>query len=206
MSMVESLPNRSQQKRQAVLDAALQEFKEHGFRGTSMDAIAARAGVSKRTVYNHFPSKEALFDAIASAFWQQSRALMCPAFDAEEAIACQLLRIARQVRAFYQDEQVTELARLLLAELMRQPELAQQIMQQMAQDCGLQQFLAKAHQAKLLTIPDLAIAETQFWGLCKAFDFWPRVLRLPCVDEDSEAALMANIDMFVRFYQPNTSH
>ncbi|KTF29426.1 TetR family transcriptional regulator, partial [Xanthomonas vesicatoria] len=44
-------------KRHAILEAASAQFRQHGFEATSMDRVAATAGVSKRTVYNHFPSK-----------------------------------------------------------------------------------------------------------------------------------------------------
>lgn len=195
------MTTRSEQKRAAVLAAAQAEFQEKGFALSSMDAIAARAAVSKRTVYNHFPSKEALFDAIAGEFWQQSRALMAQTYQADVAIDVQLLSIARQVRSFYRNEQVIERARLLLAELIRQPELAQQIMQQMAEDCGLQLFLQQAVSAGALVIADVALAESQFWALCKAVDFWPLVLRLPCVGDLDESALYSNVQMFVRAYQ-----
>jgi TetR/AcrR family transcriptional regulator, mexJK operon transcriptional repressor len=49
---------RSEQKRAAILDAAQELFAAGGFDLTSVDAIAARAGVSKRTVYDHFGDKE----------------------------------------------------------------------------------------------------------------------------------------------------
>ncbi len=195
------MTTRSEQKRAAVLAAAQAEFQEKGFALSSMDAIAARAAVSKRTVYNHFPSKEALFDAIAGEFWQQSRALMAQTYQADVAIDVQLLSIARQVRSFYRNEQVIERARLLLAELIRQPELAQQIMQQMAEDCGLQLFLQQAVAAGALVIADVTLAESQFWALCKAVDFWPLVLRLPCVEDLDEQVLCSNVRMFVKAYQ-----
>ncbi|MGI5131930.1 TetR/AcrR family transcriptional regulator [Pseudonocardia sp. CA-107938] len=52
--------------RQRVLDAARAAFAEGG-PGVSLDDIAARAGVGPGTVYRHFPSKEALFAAVAEA-------------------------------------------------------------------------------------------------------------------------------------------
>ena len=52
-------------KRPAILDAAVGEFLAKGFEGASMDRIAARAGVSKRTIYDHFSSKDGLVRAIA---------------------------------------------------------------------------------------------------------------------------------------------
>lgn len=51
-------------KRDRVLDAAWRVFVRHGYARATMDEIAAAAGVSKRTVYDHFTSKERLFGAI----------------------------------------------------------------------------------------------------------------------------------------------
>jgi AcrR family transcriptional regulator len=48
-----------------ILDAALGCFAEKGFAGTRMDDIAARAGISKGTIYLYFDSKEAVFKALA---------------------------------------------------------------------------------------------------------------------------------------------
>src|SRR6185437_7405244 len=49
------------EKRAAILDAAKRLFPQHGYEGTSMDAVAAEAGVSKLTVYSHFGDKDSLF-------------------------------------------------------------------------------------------------------------------------------------------------
>jgi TetR/AcrR family transcriptional repressor of mexJK operon len=57
----------SQQKRSAILNAARELFVRLGVDGVSMDAIAARAGVSKVTVYDYFGDKRRLFLAILSA-------------------------------------------------------------------------------------------------------------------------------------------
>jgi TetR/AcrR family transcriptional repressor of mexJK operon len=56
--------DRSARKRRVVVDAATTLFLRHGYLGTSMDQIAAFAGVSKPTVYKFFPDKEQLFTAI----------------------------------------------------------------------------------------------------------------------------------------------
>jgi len=55
-------------KRLTILDGAVKVFIKNGFDASSMDHIADVAGVSKRTVYNHFPSKEILFQAIVADF------------------------------------------------------------------------------------------------------------------------------------------
>jgi AcrR family transcriptional regulator len=57
---------RKEQKRRAILEAALAEFLESGFLGAGMDRVAARAGASKVTVYAHFADKQALFEAVCA--------------------------------------------------------------------------------------------------------------------------------------------
>lgn len=56
-----------------ILDAALTEFAERGFDGTSTAAIAERAGVAKALVFHHFGSKDALFLAVAEHTVQRAR-------------------------------------------------------------------------------------------------------------------------------------
>jgi AcrR family transcriptional regulator len=59
---------RSAQAHQAILDAAVALFIEDGFEGMSVEAVAARAGAGKATIYRRWPSKEDLvIDAIAQA-------------------------------------------------------------------------------------------------------------------------------------------
>src|SRR5918912_271539 len=49
------------QRRQQLLDVARDVFAERGFHATSMDDVALRAGVTKPVLYQHFPSKRALY-------------------------------------------------------------------------------------------------------------------------------------------------
>ena len=62
--MDRALRNSSQKKREAMVEAATRLFLEYGFEGVSMDTIAEQANVSKRTLYNHFNDKYALFEAV----------------------------------------------------------------------------------------------------------------------------------------------
>ncbi|OYD08515.1 TetR/AcrR family transcriptional regulator [Paludifilum halophilum] len=55
-----SLSPRAQAKREQIRTAAQQLFLQHGFAETRMDAITARAGVSKQTVYSYYAGKEEL--------------------------------------------------------------------------------------------------------------------------------------------------
>ncbi|MCP1470307.1 AcrR family transcriptional regulator [Sphingobium sp. OAS761] len=53
----------AERKHEAMLEAALEEFSSHGFHGASVRAIAERAGLSTRTLYNRYTDKAALFAA-----------------------------------------------------------------------------------------------------------------------------------------------
>ncbi len=57
----------TREKHAAILDAARRLFSRNGFDNTNMDTIAACADVSKATVYAHFASKDALFQAVVDA-------------------------------------------------------------------------------------------------------------------------------------------
>src|SRR5262245_28162455 len=54
---------RTEARRQAIIKAAREIFRDQGFERASMDAICERAGGSKATLYSYFPSKEDLFIA-----------------------------------------------------------------------------------------------------------------------------------------------
>jgi AcrR family transcriptional regulator len=51
----------AERRRQQILDVACTVFADRGFHATAMDDIAAAAGVTKPVLYQHFPSKRALF-------------------------------------------------------------------------------------------------------------------------------------------------
>lgn len=62
--MPASAPSQTDDKREAILDAALTLFAERTFDGTPVPLIAETAGVAAGTIYRYFPSKEALVNAL----------------------------------------------------------------------------------------------------------------------------------------------
>jgi AcrR family transcriptional regulator len=59
-----SRAERAAERRQAIIDAALDEFIARGFTATRLDDVARRAGVAKGTIYLHFKDKESLFEEL----------------------------------------------------------------------------------------------------------------------------------------------
>jgi TetR/AcrR family transcriptional regulator len=67
MPRIMSAARNPQQTRQRILQAAQQEFAEHGPAGARVDQVAQRAGVNKRMIYHYFDSKDGLFRAVLSS-------------------------------------------------------------------------------------------------------------------------------------------
>ena len=57
--------------RDQLIEVATRLFAEHGYEGTSIEAVLSAAGVSRGALYHHFAGKEALFEAVVSAVSEQ---------------------------------------------------------------------------------------------------------------------------------------
>lgn len=65
--MVDGRIEKGKATRAAIVAAARELFGEHGYDGTSIDAILRATGMARGALYHHFPNKEALFDAVLDA-------------------------------------------------------------------------------------------------------------------------------------------
>src|SRR6476620_7933177 len=61
---VSNRAERAAERREAIIEAAMDEFIARGFAATRLDDVAKRAGVAKGTIYLHFKDKEALFQEL----------------------------------------------------------------------------------------------------------------------------------------------
>jgi AcrR family transcriptional regulator len=75
---------KSEKSRGAILEAALDLFSRHGYRGTSIREIAERAGISTGNVYHHFADKETIFQTVLGQYW---KAIESPDFPFNKALA-----------------------------------------------------------------------------------------------------------------------
>ncbi len=164
-------------KRQAILDASLLEFQKNGFQNANMDAISESANVSKRTVYNHFPSKQALFETIAETAWEQANQATEQAFSSSESIEEQLLQLALKELSLVSDPQFSQLSQMLIGELLRNESIAHETLARMNEgESNIEQWMTQAKAANSLNIDDPSDAGKQFYGLIKAQAFWPQLM------------------------------
>ena len=109
-----------------LLDAAFAEFSQKGYAGATLDGIAARAGVTKGTIYLYFDGKEHLFISMVREFTKPVRDEALGLFDSFEGPTMALLQ--RQLGLIYRtmaaDRRAREILRMLVAEGGRFPELA----------------------------------------------------------------------------------
>ncbi|CAL9617776.1 hypothetical protein SUDANB176_05773 [Streptomyces sp. enrichment culture] len=199
---------RAERKRQAILRAARELFLREGF-GAGMDVIAAEAGVSKVTVYNHFGSKEALFTAVITGALDEPLAKGTSAAleglaEAEDLRAALLDAARSWVHSVRADDDVTALRNLVAAEAHRFPELGRAWRRHGPEGhhpAAAKALRALADQGRLV-IPDLETAIIQLYALL----VFPHLVFGSYgthIDDDlTDRLLTSGVDMFLSHYGP----
>lgn len=109
-----------------ILDAALACFADKGFAATRMDDIAARAGITKGTIYLYFESKQAVFKALARQSIGAQLDDVRARVEASDGAAADMLRLVIGTMGhFARTSDRVILPKLLLAEAGNFPELAE---------------------------------------------------------------------------------
>lgn len=109
--------SRSEVKREAIIAAAFTTFKQFGVAATSMDKLAEVAQVSKRTVYNHFESKEALVMHLVNQLWMKSIAKKTISYNAESDLESQLQSLILSEIDFMSQQEFIDIARMAVGHL-----------------------------------------------------------------------------------------
>jgi TetR/AcrR family transcriptional regulator, mexJK operon transcriptional repressor len=204
--MIETVPRRSQLKREHVRAVAQRLFVDGGFAGTSMDAVAAAAGVSKPTLYRYYQSKEALFaevlrDLSVRRVWQDSPPVTAATpITTRAQLHAALLAIARSVVPRLLDPTYLGLLRVLIAEIPRFPHLADLYREAVLQEGPrvLSAVLGRARAAGLVAIPRPEVAARLVIGpllsyvLTEGLLATPETARLPSIED-----LSALVDLVI---------
>jgi TetR/AcrR family transcriptional regulator of autoinduction and epiphytic fitness len=189
-------------KRDIILDAATAAFRDEGYETTSMDRIAELAGASKRTVYNHFGSKEALFQAVVERLFDHVSSLKQVDWDPERPIEHQLADFARAKTLVAEEDSTLCLMRCVLGVFIKQPELVREAIERAADaDNKLVQWLEKAHEYGHLQIDDPVRAADFFWSMAGGVLFWPQLLEGKMDPEESERLTREVVLTFLARYR-----
>ena len=110
--------------RERILKSATELFLDQGYGSTTIEAVAARAGVSKRTFYDRFDDKSVLFAAVVHRIIQQIRPPADVPLLAGADLRSVLRRLAGLILRATLSPQAIALTRLVAAESARFPQLA----------------------------------------------------------------------------------
>ena len=190
-------------KRDAIVQAAIAEFRANGFEATSVDKVAARAEVSKRTLYNHFASKDELFAAILRILWESSTSELRRAYEPQRPVREQLMELLQGKLAMLADDNFLALARVAIAATLHSPERAREMVDRIGEkDNAMLDWIRAAQKHGALKAMDATQAYKQLECLIKGVAFWPQVAmgqpRLTPAAQKKLAA--ASVDLFLSHY------
>lgn len=185
------LPRRQQNRlnrERRILDAALKVFAEMGYSGTTMDAVAAEAGLTKPTLYSYFPSKESLFQAMMLG--KRDRMLDVFQHPSPEGMVQDLYTFAWDYADTVMRPDLLSLARLIIGEVQRFPEIGRSYQASGPDHLlrGIMRYLEDQRDAGRLVFEDAELAAQDLWGLILSA---PRTQALYMPDSPPDRAMLA---------------
>ncbi|MFJ7270592.1 TetR/AcrR family transcriptional regulator [Streptomyces sp. NPDC099050] len=196
---------RAARKRQAILDAARTVFLRDGF-GAGIDLLAAEAGVSKVTVYNHFGSKENLFNAVIGQTLDEALEVAQSVIQAKLAesddIRTDLVEACRTWVAGLTAPDVLALRNVIAGERHRFPELGSTWQEEGPgrQHATLATALGRLNDRGLLRIPDMELAVLQLSGLVLSPHLVYGVYGTALDEGLAERLVQGGVEMFLNQY------
>lgn len=201
---MEAKRTRSEIKREAILNAAKQAFLEHGVQGTSMDMLANLAEVSKRTIYNHFESKEALFMELITELWTNAKQTTGLVYDPDSPLLPQLVQlIDAEIETISSDEYL-ELNRVAFGHFFFHPEELKKEVEKLATfESSIMLWIKDALADGRLKELEPEVATEQIHSLIKGKCFWCQLLQIdPVLNADERHELATQTaEMFLSRYQ-----
>ncbi len=191
-------------KRDAIVAAASDAFFELGFAASSIEKIAADAGVSKVTVYNHFGDKSALFSAAVERECEKMRGHFSIDMSSSANVRDRLLTIGQSMHAFLSRPEMVQFERRIAAETADEPQIGLAFLNAgpRRMRAAFSAFLAHADTTGELSVPDPDLAAEQFASMCKGFGDLERRFGAP-PDPDRDALRIERaVDLFMQAYAP----
>lgn len=193
-------------KREAILEAAKSLFLSLGYANTSMDAVAAAAGVSKLTVYSHFTDKQTLFCSAVMATCQIQLPDLLFEYPAGAQVEDVLLNIARGFQALISSDEAVKLSRLIMAQGSLDASFGEYFYEAGPKRvlAGMEALLREADERGLLRIDNPLRAAEHFFCLVKGAPDYRLLLGCagPLEGDEAEAHVREVVGVFLRAFQP----
>lgn len=195
-------PRDTHKKRDSILDAAIQAFREHGYENASMDYIAELAGASKRTVYNHFSNKEQLFREVISRFLAEILELKKITYAREKSLEEQLGEFADAKIAIARNPNWLGVMKVSMGVLVSHPELARDAVEQCAgMENTLAAWLRAATMDGRMRVDDPELASEVFNSMMAGAFAWPATIHGPMEKQEQSRLRAALIETFLARYR-----
>ncbi|GAB4193126.1 MAG: TetR/AcrR family transcriptional regulator [Wenzhouxiangellaceae bacterium] len=178
-------------------------FVRNGFEGTSVDDIAAAAGVSKQTVYSHFESKENLYGQAISAKCQEY-GMSAEAIDHSVPPAVLLPQVARRFLDLLTSPEAVRVYRITTGNAATHPELGQLFFNSGPVQAvnAVASYLQAQHDRGLLRVPQPRHAAWQLLSMLRAEALMRVQFNLESAPaDDTEAYIDGCVAMFLSAYQ-----
>lgn len=190
----------TEKKRKDIVEAAIAEFQEHGFRGARTSRIAKRANVSSRTLYSHFETKDALLDEISRIMIEQKAAVEKVPFDPDRDLHVQLAETLERYVEALTDQETIALTRMVTAEMLIDLERSRDYYAQIAsfQD-PITQLISEAMETGALRKADPRYASRQLISLVRDFFYTPQFMLGQ--KQDNDGVMADCIKMFLSHYK-----
>lgn len=175
-----------------MLNAAIDEFAEFGLGAATMEAVASRAKVSKRTLYKHFPNKQVLFDAVVDLMLERISPVGRLTYDRGREFAAQLHEVAREEMDLLCDPDFVRVSRIVLIECMRCEAEAQRLMLKFSNmECAMYNWFASAGEAGVLADLEPRLAAELFIAPLKGLAYWSQaIVWQPPLDAGAQAKVI----------------
>lgn len=159
-------------KHQNIIEGAIKVFIENGFDNSSMDRIAEVAGVSKRTIYNHFTSKESLFQAIVADFLKQRDEIKPIKYSKDLSLGVQLKKFAEAELYLINDPIRRGLSKLLTSVFLMDIDFGKDTRSQYVPQKSFLLWLNSAKEDNKLSFESPELAARIFYGLVEGCMTW----------------------------------
>lgn len=169
-----------------------------------MDKIAATAEVSKRTVYNHFPSKDDLFAAILQQLWQTAATQEALTYQPAVSLQTQLEDFLSRKMRMLCDLDFLDLARVAVAATIHTPDRAREMVDKLKQnETGIVSWIKAAQQDKRLIKADPVLMGDMLMGQIKSLAFWPQVAMGQAIlnPEQQQVLIRTSAGLFLKYYE-----